>query len=118
MLTPTCDRCGLTLEYTNLAQGASVIVGLQRMGILYHGDVCMECSKVECGPCRGRSVGAPCAWCGGPTKPAYEEWLKGTAGLRAGTAKSVEVELAGAWPEFRYLVGLLGGLGGLGAGKE
>ncbi len=63
---PTCSSCGRKLE-------AGPMVGSRK---LYMGVLCSSCGKVECSACKGNPNNAPCRWCKGEVKPAYDTYLK------------------------------------------
>lgn len=87
MVRPTCDRCRKLLEQTDMNRGATLIYG-SSLPILYSGVVCLSCGHTECGACKALAgrIDAPCSVCGGPVKPAYENYLKPQKTSRAASS--------------------------------
>jgi len=73
MSSPTCMRCGTSLEELDMSRGTMTIGG--PLPALYNGVICTSCRKIECSSCKGSPFDAPCSWCGNEVSPAYERML-------------------------------------------
>lgn len=62
---PTCNSCGRKLD-----QGPAI-----GSRTLFMGVVCAFCKKIECSQCKVSNNTAPCKWCRGEVRPAYDTYL-------------------------------------------